>query len=138
MVMMLSARWLFPRMFNPDYIRSADIFVVYILLSIPRLVFPQTIIVGRKKTHITLFAAVIELAINIPLSLFLVTRYGTVGVAVATFIVFSLEKIFLIGYVWKKMKIKPSEYIPVVPYLIYSTLLSILFVLIDRRIIDIH
>jgi O-antigen/teichoic acid export membrane protein len=138
MLMMLFARWLFPRMFNPDYARSADIFLVYILLAIPRLIFPQTIVVGRKKTHITLFAAVIELAINIPLSLFLVARYGTVGVAVATFIVFSLEKIFLVVYVWRKMKIKPSEYIPVAPFLIYSSLLAILFVLIDRRIIDIQ
>lgn len=138
MVMMLFARWLFPRMFTPDFIRSADIFLVYILLAIPRLIFPQTIVVGRKKTHITLIAAIAELAINIPLSLYLIPKYGIVGVALATFIVYSLEKIFLIGYVWKKMKIKPSEYIPVAPYLIYSTLLTILFVLIDRRIIDIH
>ena len=138
MVIMLIARWLYPRMFNPDYIRSADIFLVYVLLAIPRLVFPQTIIIGRKKTQITLLSAVLELAINIPLSLYLIPRYGIVGVAVATFIVYTLEKIFLIGYVWKKMKIKPSEYIPIAPYLIYSTLLGIMFVLIDRRIIDIH
>jgi O-antigen/teichoic acid export membrane protein len=138
MVMMLIARWLYPRMFNPDYVRSADIFLVYILLVIPRLVFPQTIVIGRKKTHITLFAAILELGINIPLSLFLIPGYGIVGVALATFFVYSLEKLFLILYVWKKMKIKPSEYIPITPYLIYSTVLSILFVLIDRRIIDIH
>ena len=138
MVMMLIARWLYPRMFNPDYIRSADIFLVYILLAIPRLIFPQTIVIGRKKTQITLLSASLELAINIPLSLFLIPRYGIVGVAVATFIVYTLEKIFLIGYVWKKMKIKPKEYIPITPYLIYSTLLMLLFVLIDRRIIDIH
>ena len=99
MVMMLFARWLFPRMFNPDYVRSADIFLVYILLSIPRLIFPQTIIVGRKKTHITLIAAVMVLVINIPLSLYLLPDYGIVGVAVATFAVFSLEKVFLMIYV---------------------------------------
>ena len=138
MFIMLIARWLYPRMFNPDYVRSADIFLVYVLLAIPRLVFPQTILIGRKKTHITLLSAALELAINIPLSLYLIPIYGIVGVAVATFIVYTLEKIFLIGYVWKKMKIKPSEYIPIAPYLIYSTLLGILFVLIDRRIIDIH
>ncbi|MFN8240856.1 MAG: polysaccharide biosynthesis C-terminal domain-containing protein [Bacteroidales bacterium] len=138
MLMMLFARWLFPRIFTPEYIRSADIFLIYILLIIPRLVFPQTIVVGRKKTRVTLVAAIIELAINIPLSLLLIGQYGTVGVALATFIVYTVEKIFLAGYVWVKMGIKPSEYIPLKTYSIYSTLIAILFILIDHRVIDIH
>ncbi|MCK7539103.1 MAG: hypothetical protein MZV63_53335 [Marinilabiliales bacterium] len=58
--------------------------------------------------------------------------------ALATFIVYSLEKVFLIYYVWKKMKIRPAEYIPVASWLIWSALLILLFVLIDHRIIDIH
>jgi O-antigen/teichoic acid export membrane protein len=143
MVMLLFAKWIYPRIFTHEYERSADIFVIYILLIIPRLVFPQTIIIGRKRTHITLLAAIIELAINIPLSIYLALYYngkglGTVGVALATFIVFTLEKIFLAGYVWVKMKIKPKEYIPVKVYAIYSVIISILFFLIDHGIIDIH
>lgn len=138
MVMMLFARWLFPRVFTPEYTRSADIFLIYLLLIIPRLVFPQTIVIGRKKTRITLIAAIIELSINVPLSLYLIKDYGTVGVALATLIVYILEKIFLTGYVWIKMKIKPTEYIPVKIYAIYSILIIILFVLIDRRVIDIQ
>lgn len=138
MIMMLFTRWLFPRVFTPEFIRSADIFLIYILLIIPRLIFPQTIIIGRKKTHITLFAAVLELSLNIPLSLLLIHNYGTVGVALATLIVYVVEKIFLAGYLWIKMKIKPNDYIPVKVYLIYSVLIAALFILIDHRIIDIH
>jgi O-antigen/teichoic acid export membrane protein len=137
-VMMFISRWLFPRLFTPDFLRSADIFQVYLLLIIPRLLFPQTILIGRKKTHITLLAAILEQGINIPLSLYLVKDYGIVGVAVATFMVYTLEKFFLAGYIWVKMKIKPSEYIPVKVFLIYSAITVILFVLIDHRIIDIH
>jgi len=138
MIMMLFARWIFPRLFTPEFLRSADIFLIYILLIIPRLVFPQTIVIGRKKTHITLFAAIIELSLNIPLSLLLIQRYGAVGVALATFIVYTVEKVFLAGYVWVKMKIKPAEYIPLKVYAIYSVLLAALFILIDHRIINIH
>jgi hypothetical protein len=143
MLMLLFALWMYPRLFRPEFGRSSDIFVIYILLIIPRLVFPQTIIIGRKKTHITLIAAVIELVINIPLSIYLAVYYGgdglgTVGVALATFFVYTIEKIFLAGYVWVKMKIKPSEYIPLKVYAIYSALLIILFVLIDHRIIAIR
>lgn len=138
MLMMLFTRWLFPRVFTPEFIRSADVFLIYLLLIIPRLVFPQTIIIGRKRTRITLFAAILELALNIPLSLLLIRDYGSVGVALATLIVYIVEKIFLAGYLWIKMKVKPSEYIPLRVYAVYSVLISILFILIDHRIIDIQ
>jgi O-antigen/teichoic acid export membrane protein len=139
MVMMLLSRWIYPRMFNPDFQRSADVFLIYSLLVIPRLIFPQTVIVGRKKTHITLLAAVIELVVNIPLSLLMIKlNYNIVGVALSTFIVYLIGKGFLVGYLWVKMKIKPSEYIPVRVYMLYSFLVALLFVLIDHRIIDIH
>lgn len=138
MVTMLFSRWFYPRLFTPEFTRSADVFMIYLLLIIPRLVFPQTIIIGRKKTNITLIAASIEIALNIPLSLMLIRPYGVVGVALATFMVYSLEKLFLMWYAWAKMRIKPVQYIPVRPWLIYSLLLVILFVLIDHRIIDIH
>lgn len=139
MFIMLFARWLFPRMFTPEFQKSADVFLVYCLLVIPRLLFPQTVIVGRKKTHITLIAALVELGINIPLSLLMIKwGYNLPGVAVATFVSFLAGKIFLSGYLWFKMKIKPADYIPVKLFLIYSVLLGLLFVLIDHRIIDIQ
>ncbi len=109
------------------------------LLIIPRLVFPQTIIVGRKKTHITLIAAIIEIAVNIPLSLLMIKwGYKLVGVALSTFIAYVVSNLFLVLYVWYKMKIKPSEYIPLKVFALYSFLIGILFILIDHRIIDIH
>ena len=137
-VILFFARWLYPRIFTPEFTRSADVFQIYLLLIIPRLVFPQTIVIGRKKTNITLVAAIFELCLNIPLSLILIRPYGVVGVALATFLVYSAEKIFLMIYVWVKMRIKPSQYIPVTPWLIYTVILILLFVLIDHRIIDFH
>jgi O-antigen/teichoic acid export membrane protein len=139
MFIMLLARWIYPRIFTPEYQKSADVFLIYTLLVIPRLIFPQTLIVGRKKTHITLISSLLELAFNIPLSLLMIQwGYDIVGVALATFIVYLLGKVFLAGYLWIKMNIKPSEYIPLKVYLIYSSLLGLLFVLIDHRVIDIQ
>lgn len=139
MIIMLFAKWIYPRMFTPEFQKSADIFLIYTLLVIPRLVFPQTVIVGRKKTHISLISALLELAFNIPISLLMIKwGYGIVGVALATFIVYTIGKMFLAGYLWLKMKIKPTEYIPMKIYLIYSILLVALFVLIDHGIINIH
>jgi hypothetical protein len=139
MVIMLFARWFYPRLFNVEFQRSADIFLVYSAMIIPRLVFPQTILVGRKKTMITFISAIIELAVNIPLSLLMIHwGYDIVGVVLSTFISFTVGRLYLVGYVWFKMKISPSEYIPLKVYAFYSFLLAALFVLIDHRIIDIH
>jgi O-antigen/teichoic acid export membrane protein len=138
MLLMLFARWIFPRMFTPEFQKSADIFLIYTLLVIPRLLFPQTVVVGRKKTHITLYSSIFEFAVNIPLSLLMIKwGYGLVGVALATFIVYTVGKISLSAYLWIKMHIKPYEYIPLKLFLIYSFLLTLLFVLIDHRVIDI-
>ncbi len=138
-LMMIFARWIYPRMFNPEFHKSTDVFLIYSLLIIPRLVFPQTIIVGRKKTHITLIAAIIEIGINIPLSLLMIKwGYNLPGVALSTFVVYVISKAFLVGYLWLKMNIKPSEYIPLRLYALYSALIAIVFVLIDHRIIDIR
>ncbi len=138
MVIMLFARWIYPRMFTPEFQKSADIFLLYSLLVIPRLIFPQTIIVGRKKTNITLIAAVLEIALNVPLSLLMIKwGYNIVGVALATFVVYLISKLYLVIYLWAKMKIRPSEYIHVKIYALYSFMLGLLFILIDHRIIDI-
>jgi len=139
MLIMLLARWIYPRMFTPEFQKSADIFLLYSLLVIPRMVFPHTIIVGRKKTHITMIAAILEIGLNIPFSLLMIKwGYNIVGVALATFVVYLISRLYLIIYVWVKMKIRPSEYIPVKIFMLYSFLLGLLFVLIDHRIIDIH
>jgi hypothetical protein len=139
MLIMLFTRWFYPRLFNPEFQRSADVFLVYTLLIIPRLVFPQTIIVGRKKTNVTLFAAILEISLNIPLSLLMIKwGYNIVGVVLSTFIVYTISKLYLVVYVWIKMKIKPTEYIPLKVFSLYLVLISILFILIDHRVIDIH
>ena len=139
MVMMLIAHWIYPIMFSLDFEKSSGIFLVYALLIIPRLVFPQTIVVGRKKTHITLIAAILEIIVNISLSLLMIKwGYKLVGVAVSTFIAYVVSNLFLVGYVWFKMKIRPAEYIPLKIFAIYSFLIGILFILIDHRIINIH
>ena len=138
MVFMLFSRVLYPVLFNENFVRSADVFLVYLLLIIARLVFPQTILIGLKKTRIIVLASFIEIVLNVFLSLYLVQFYGLVGIALATVIVYVIEKVFLISYNYFRLGIKPTEYIPLTTHLIYSFLLAILFLLIDHRIIDIH
>jgi len=138
MFIMLFSRWLYPVMFNQSFLRSADVFMMYLLLIIPRLVFPQTILIGLKKTRIIMMASFMEIVLNVILSFILIQYYGTVGVALATAIVYILEKAYLIGYNYYALKIRPRNYIPVKTYLVYTCLIILEFILIDRRIINIY
>jgi len=134
-LLLIFANDIFPALFNQHFSRSADVFMVYILLITSRLLFPQTILIGLKKTRVVMTASIIAILINILFSLLMIPGYGIVGVAVATVIVFFLEKVFLVFYNYKVLNIKPQQYIPLSAYIIYSAIIIIVFVMIDHRII---
>jgi len=135
---LLIARWMYPVLFNENFLRSADVFVVYLLLIISRLLFPQTVLIGLKRTRVIMLASFVEIVCNVALSLWLVKDYGLVGVAVATAIVFVLEKLLLILYNYFSLRIRPNEYIPVTLHLVYSVVLIGIFILIDHGVLVIR
>lgn len=128
---------IFPAMFSGAYQRSSDVFMIYILLITSRLVFPQTLIVGLKRTRVVMVASIIGIIVNLILSFSLVGHYGLAGVAVATVIVMALEKLGLILYNYLSLGIGPDMYIPILPYLLHSSVIIAMFVLIDHKIINI-
>jgi O-antigen/teichoic acid export membrane protein len=136
-VLLLMANILYRLMYRSDFGRSSDIFMVYLLLIMSRLLFPHTILIGLKQTKVVLWASLIAIILNIILSLFLMQYRGTVGVALATVVVYFLEKIVLMWFTYKRYGIKPQEYTPLYTFLIYTTILIVVFTLIDKRIIHI-
>lgn len=134
-LLIVFAEPLYKFMFSPEFTRSADIFVVYLLTIISRLLFPHTILMGRKKTKAVLIVAIIEVILNISLSFWLANHYAAVGVALATVAAYLIAKAILVIYNYVKLGISPSEYIPVKWYIGYSFLLGAFFVLMDRGII---
>jgi len=136
-VVMLLSKWIYINLFNPEFHRSADVFVVYLLMVISRIVFPQTILIGMKKTRIVFWVSFVAIFINIALSLYLGQPqiYGLVGIALATVIVHIFEKLFLVLYNYYALGIAPQRYIPLYWLFIYTCLLTIVFILMDHRII---
>lgn len=137
-IVMFFSRWFFTTVYNENFNRSADIFMVYQLIIISRLIFPHTILIGLKKTKVLLNISIVSIILNIALSLLFISSYGLVGLALGTVSVLVLEKIFLILYNYYKLGIKPTEYIPTKWYLFYSSMIILVFVLIDHRIIKIY
>lgn len=130
-ILMVISYPIFPVIFNKEFSLSAAIFNIYLLLVISRLLFPQTILIGQKKSRPVMFASLWELLLNVFLSLVLVNYYGLSGIAFATFIAYLFEKGLLIVQVRKKLGIKLSEYCPVKVLSFYSIGLMLLFIIVE-------
>ena len=131
-VLLLISKWLYPIIFNPKFIGSADVFNIFLMLIISRMIFPQTILMGLRKTRIIMFAAFIEMLINIAFSLILLKYFGLMGVAYGTIIAYFSEKLILLFYSYYILKIKPKDYIPITVLTAYSATLIICYFLVER------
>ncbi|MDD2200046.1 MAG: polysaccharide biosynthesis C-terminal domain-containing protein [Bacteroidales bacterium] len=126
-LLLISSEWLYPRVFNPNFTESAQVFNIYLLLIISRMVFPQTILIGLQKNKIILFASTVEIFINVSLSVLFINYCGIIGVAWATIIAYIIEKVILSSWLKLYQNIKPSQYIPINWILIYSSLILIIY-----------
>ncbi len=133
-LLLLFAKPFYSFIFSPEFTRSADVFVVYLLAIFSRILFPHTILNGMKKTRTLFRVSIVEFFLNLGLSLWFVQIYGVTGVAVATILAYFLSKLVLVIYNYVKLGIHPGRYIPIKWYVFYSTVLLILFILIDHRV----
>jgi O-antigen/teichoic acid export membrane protein len=130
-VFMIVSHWLFPVIFNANFSGSATIFNIYLLLIVSRLLFPQTILIGLQKTRAIMWASVIEIGTNVSLSLWFVQLWGLPGVAYGTVCAYILEKLILMVFVRKNCGFRITEYLNVKQHLLYSVLLSAVFIVIE-------
>lgn len=131
-VLILLSHWLFPVVFNHSFQGSATIFNIYLLLIICRLMFPQTILLGKQMNQQLMIASFFELLINVSLSIWFAKLFGIVGVAYATIIANVFEKIYLSIVVKSKLKISISSYFPWKQNLSMSLLLLIVFYIVEN------
>ncbi len=128
-VLLIFSTYLFKTIFSTQFEESAIIFDIYLLLIVSRLAFPQTIIMGLKKSSLILQAAVIELIINVVLSIIFVLNFGIAGVAFATVIAYYIEKSYLLIALNQKFKISSLKYINFKPIILYSIILYSIFII---------
>lgn len=126
-VMLALSHAMFPVIFNAGFRESATIFNIYLLLITSRLIFPQTILIGLKRTNIIALASLLEIIINVSLSLWFVVLWGMPGIAYATIVAYLFEKLFLVFYLVKKTGIPPGNYLNISLHLVYSLLLLTVF-----------
>jgi O-antigen/teichoic acid export membrane protein len=118
--LMVVSGWLYPMMFSAEFAESAQVFNIYLLLVISRVLFPQTLLIGLRHAKAIMYVSAVEISLNVGLSLLFVQWFGLVGIAYATVIAFAVEKLLLMGILWRKEGISPLSYWPWKMHLAYS------------------
>lgn len=120
-ILLFSSAWLYKTVYTEAYVDAFYIFNIYLLLILSRIVFPQTILLGLQKNVTLLKLSVVEWILNLTFNFTLLYFWGMYGVALATVLSFLSEKV-LQSIVLARQGIKPSQYIPIKTWLIYSIL----------------
>lgn len=120
---MILAPTLFESVYGSRFFPAAEIFIIYLLLSIPRLIFPQTLMTAMQRNRLLLSVSAIEWVINLVLSIVLLNFFGIKGIAFATFIAYLFDKVALMVLL-NRRNIPPAAYTQIGVWLVYSLLLG--------------
>lgn len=131
LVLIVSSNVLFPMVFTQSFSLSAKIFNIYSLLIVLRLIFPETILIGKKYTTVFLPVSLMEILVNVSLSILFAYRWGLLGIAYATVLANLLERIVLLIVVKSKYKTSLREYIPLGWFVFYSVIFVLAFIVVD-------
>lgn len=122
-LLLLSSEWWFPILFNSDFIASLPVFNTFLLLVISRVVFSFPILNALQDKRIAIVGACSEAAFNVVACLILVPIWGLLGIAVANFLAYGLEKLIYGVHLYRRYQIPAQSYLNVPLWLTYSLLL---------------
>lgn len=130
--LMIFSNELIALFFTDQFLPAAAIFRVYLLIVIPRLFFPQTIIQALDGGKWIFISASIELLLNFCFSILLLHYLGLAGIALGTLLAFLFDKLFLAGVLYQKWKIKPADYAHLPIWIAYSASLFFAFIFMSK------
>lgn len=129
--LLIVSPYLYTIVYSEDYLLSAQIFNTYLLILTSRILTPQAILYALKENKTLMWTAVVELIVNMILSLVLIQHFGIIGIAYATVIAYALEKIILILYLHFKKNISITRYLNIGKYTIGSIMLLITYLIVS-------
>lgn len=128
-VLMLISPYIFAHVYSNEFVISAHIFNIYLLILCSRILLPQIVLYAKHKNNVLMVVSFIEFTINVGLSLLLMKTYGLYGIAFATVVAFLIQKLILIFYSWNTLKVPVSSYLDLPKYLLYTVALYGTFIL---------
>ncbi len=128
-VLMLTSPYIFTWVYSVDYIMSARVFNIYLLVLVSRVLMPQVVLLGMHKNYLLLLFSIFELVLNLGLSIVFLKFFGLIGIPIASLVVYILIKISMILFIKQKYGISLSSYIHFKSYIIYTILISLSYLI---------
>ncbi|CAH0998768.1 hypothetical protein LEM8419_00114 [Neolewinella maritima] len=123
LAMMLTADSWWTRVFTPTFADSLPIFRTFLLVVGCRVVFAMSVLTALTQTRQIYLWGVLELAVNIVLSLLLAPRYGLVGIVWGTVLASYFHEACLVLYLRYRTGIRWREFADLRWYFAYVTAL---------------
>lgn len=127
LVLMVAGPWLYPRVFNADFSGSAPVFCTYLLLVVPRVLFPQTMLIGLGHAKAIMANSAIELGVNVAVSFALMPFWGITGIAVGTVVAACTDKAIATYKLRRLANIPLADIVPIKTWLTYTVALCALY-----------
>jgi O-antigen/teichoic acid export membrane protein len=119
-IIAMSAYWWFPAVFNQELAAAIPLFQIYLLITISRVLLPNSILIALGDTRSIFYVGWIELGLKIVLAIIFTSIWGLAGVAWSMVLCCWLEKIALAGWLWYRHGIRPEQWLAVRWFIVYA------------------
>ncbi len=133
LVCIATSHWWFTKIFSSDFAGSAHIFNIYLMILISRVIMTSPLLTAKRHTTAILTIGLLELLVNIILSLIFVQYWGIAGVAWATVIAYTFEKLANMYFIHRTYNLAPSSYVPTRLVIGYSALMILVYILVQTN-----
>ena len=127
LVMLLTAGYWWTAVFTETFAASLPVFRTFLLVVGCRLVFAMTVLTALRETRSLYLWALLELVVNLVLSLLLAPAYGLIGIVWGTVIASYFHEFCLVLYLRYRTRIGWKAYADLRWYLAYLAVLSLAY-----------
>ena len=109
-LLMATSGWWWTLVFTDLFAESLPLFRAYLFVVVSRLLFPVPVLTALGHTRLLMVFGLLELTVNIVLSILLVSEFGLSGIVWATVIAYFIDKVCLMAYLKYRTGIGPASY----------------------------
>ena len=128
-LLLLTATWWFPWVFNAELADAAGLFQIYLLVTASRVLLPNAVLLGLGDSRSIFWVGVGELVLKVLTGWLFIQWWGLPGVAWSVVLSFWFEKVALILVLEFKHRVPTPEWLHVRWYVFYTLLLLLAFAL---------
>lgn len=122
-LLLLGAPWYFPLVFNSDFSEAAPLFQIGLLVTLSRVLLPNSILIGLGETRVIFWVGIAELVIKVLTGTLFVYWWGLPGVMWSVVVSYWFEKAALAVYLYRIKGVRFSEWLNLKVYGFYFLVL---------------